>query len=175
MNVTLIGMAGAGKSYLGKKVASELALDFVDVDQLLEAAYGKPIQSILDELGEEKYIDTEAEMLVNGTSGRSEMLIAPGGSIIYRDATMRHVKDISKVVYLEVPFEVIQARLANVPPRAVIGLGHKSLRELYDERHPLYVAHADIIVDAGSESAEGIAARITRSLGIDSAQASASL
>ncbi len=173
MNVTLIGMAGAGKSYIGERVARELELDFVDVDQLLEKACGKPIQAILDELGEEKYVDTEAEMLVNGTSGRFNMLIAPGGSIIYRDSTMKHVKDISKVIYLKVPFEVIEARLATVSPRAVIGLGRKSLREIYDERHPLYLSHADLVVDGSVGSAEEIVEAITRFVGIDGAPASA--
>jgi shikimate kinase len=167
MNVTLIGMAGAGKSYIGKKVAHELELDFVDIDQLLETAYGKPIQSILDELGEERYIDVEAEMLVAGTSGRVNMLIAPGGSIIYRAPTMRHVKDISKVIYLKVPFEVIEARLANVPPRAVIGLGRKTLRELYDERHPLYEENADLILESGGLSSDELVKAVLDFLGVD--------
>ena len=147
MNVTLIGMAAAGKTHIGKQLAQRLSLDFIDVDDLLEETYKKPIQSLLEEVGEEKYLDLEARMLIDSTSGRDNMLISPGGSIVYRDPAMRHVRDISKVIYLEVPFDVIESRKKGAAPRAVIGLGTKTLRELYDERHPLYEKNADFTIE----------------------------
>ena len=147
MNVTLIGMAAAGKTHIGKHLAQRLSLDFIDIDDLLEETYKKPIQALLEEVGEEKYLDLEAQMLIDSTRDRDNMLISPGGSIIYRDTAMRHVHDTSKVIYLKVPFEVIESRKKGAAPRAVIGLGTKSLRELYDERHPLYEKNADFTIE----------------------------
>lgn len=148
MNLTLIGMAGAGKSYLGKKLAQEFQLDWVDSDVLLSEAHGgKDIQGILDELGEERYLGTEAKVCMDAARGRDNMLLSPAGSVIYVDEWMRFMRGLSKVVYLKVPFDTVEARLKKVPPRAIIGLGKKTLRELYDERHPLYEKNADLVLE----------------------------
>ena len=167
MNVTLIGMAGAGKSYIGKQLAERSGLLFYDNDEALLQAYGRPIQESLEVLGEEAFLDGEARVLEHGTRGRDGLVISPGGSVIYRDAVMHHLKDISSIVYLQVPFETVEARLRNLPPRAIIGLGRKSLRELYDERHPLYAQSADLVVETGKLSADQIVEAITDYLGVD--------
>ncbi|MDP2648835.1 MAG: shikimate kinase [bacterium] len=156
MNVTLVGMPGAGKSYIGKQLAPRLSLEFVDVDSLLERAFGKPVRSILNDLGDERYMEAEADMIINGTSGRSEILIAPGGSILYRTDTLQHVRDMSTVVYLMAPLAVIEERLKQIPEHPIIGLGGRTLRELYDERHPRYAACSDLVIDTSGRSAEEV-------------------
>lgn len=147
MNLTLIGMAGAGKSYVGKQVAEKTGLEFVDIDDVLEVQYGKTIQEILEEVGEQEYLEREARALMGATQGRDNLLVSPGGSIVYRDDAMAHVAAISKVVYLKVPFETIEGRKKDAAPRAIIGLGRKTLRQLYDERHPLYEKNADLVLE----------------------------
>ena len=161
MNVTLIGMAGAGKSYLGKKLATELSLDWVDSDILLSDAFGgRDIQSILDELGEERYVETEGDICIKATDGRDDLLLSPAGSVIYNASWLRHMTDNSTVIYLKVPFETIEERLSKVPPRAIIGLGRKSLRELYDERHPQYEDCADLTVETHGRDTDTVAQMI---------------
>lgn len=161
MNVTLIGMAGAGKSYLGRKLAEKLELEWVDSDLLLSEAHGgRDIQSILDELGEEAYILTEGKICMDYTRDRDNLLLSPAGSIIYNDEWLRHARDTSIIIYLKVPVEVIEERLSKVPPRAVIGLGRKTVRELYDERHPRYEECADLIVDTHGRETDRIAQMI---------------
>ena len=81
---------------------------------------------------------------------------------------MDHVKDISHVIYLHVPYETVEARLKTVPPRAIVGLGWRSLQELYDERHPLYLVHADLVVEANEDSPEHVMATIADFAGLDS-------
>jgi len=148
MNITLIGMAGAGKSHIGKKLAERLGLTLLDVDRdLWEVKYGKGIQEILDEMGEEKYVAEEERLIIEGTNGKDNMIISPPGSVAYQPKAMQHLNDISHVIYLRVPYEVIESRLEGKPPRAIIGLGRKTLRELYDERHPLYEKHAHFTID----------------------------
>lgn len=157
MNITLIGMAGAGKSHIGRKLAERLGLSVLDVDRdLWETKYGKPIQEILDELGEEQYVAEEERLTIEGTMGKDNLLISPPGSVVYQEGAIRHLKDISSVIYLRVPFETIQARLEKKPPRAIIGLGGKTLRELYDERQPLYEKHSHFIVDTHEREADEV-------------------
>jgi len=167
MNVTLIGMAGAGKSFIGRELSKRAHLTFFDNDEALQKAHGKGIQDILDELGEELYLETEAATLVKSTRRKDNLVISPGGSIVYRDDAMDHLKDISTIVYLQVPFETVEARLKNAAPRAIIGLGKKTLHELYDERHPLYKVHADHTIDTSQRSFEEVISDITRMLPID--------
>ena len=158
MNVPLMGMAGPGKSYIAKKLAGELGLEWVDSDVLLSKAFGdRDIQSILDELGEEKYMQTEGQICLDYVRGRDKLLLSPAGSIIYNDEWLKHLRGISVVIYLRVPYETIEGRLSKVPPRAIIGLGRKNLRELYDERHPRYEECADLIIDTHGRESDKIA------------------
>jgi len=156
MNVTLIGMAGAGKSYIGRRLANKLAFQFVDFDDALAARYGKDIQEILDEVGEKEYLAREANIIIESTTGKDGLVFSPGGSIVYSPDALGHAKRISKIVYLAAPFETIEERLRKVPPRAIIGLGRKTLRELYDERHPLYEKHAHKIVSTHEKNLDAV-------------------
>ena len=154
MNVTLIGMAGAGKSYIGKRLARRLGFKFVDIDTVLENSHGKNIQALLDEVGEAEYLRRETQALIESSSDRDNLVLSPGGSIIYTTEGVGHLKKNSRVVYLCVPFDVVEGRIKGLPPRAIIGLGKKTLRELYDERHPLYERTADLIVDTEDRDSE---------------------
>jgi len=154
MNITLIGMAGAGKSYIGKRLAKRLGYDFLDVDRdLWEVKYGKPIQEILDEIGEERYLNEEEHLIIGATKGKDNLVISPPGSIAYLDAAKKHLDRISRIVYLKVPYQHIEQRLRNAAPRAIIGLGRKTLRDLYDERDSLYAESAHGIVDVKRKDA----------------------
>lgn len=156
MNVTLIGMPGAGKSFIGRRLAQKLGLDFLDVDRaLLEPTHGKPLQDILDELGEEKFILMEGQAIIVGTLGKRDTVISPGGSVVYRDETMQHLKEISTVIYLKVPYSTLEARVGNVK-RGIVGLGGKTLRQLFDERTPLYEKYADITIETEGRNTEEI-------------------
>jgi shikimate kinase len=168
MNITLIGMAGSGKSHVGEKFAERYGFRFVDNDKELESTHGIGIQELLDKMGPQRYLDEEARVFIKSSRGQDGLMLAPGGSIIYRGRTMDYVKDISHVIYLHVPYETVETRLKSVPPRAIIGLGWKSLQELYDERHPLYLAHADLVVEADEGSPEGVMATIADFAGLDS-------
>ena len=166
MNVTIIGMAGAGKSHIGNLLAKKLGLEFLDVDRhLWESTYGKPVQEILDERGEKWFLDEEERLIIEHTKGKDGLLVSPPGSVVYQPKAMRHLKEISKVVYLRVPFATIDARLKGMPLRGIVGLGKKTLRELYDERCPLYESSADITIDTEGKSSTSVVREIIQSLG----------
>ena len=156
MNVTLIGMAGAGKSFIGEKVAKKLGLEFLDIDRmLLEPEHDKPLQDILDELGDEKFTQWEERAMIDVTKGKDGLLISTPGSVAYEKKALEHFKKISSVIYLQIPFATIEQRVGGTR-RGIVGLGSKSLRELYDERTPIYEQYADFVVETGTLSEEEI-------------------
>lgn len=158
-------MAGAGKSHVGNLLAKKLGLEFLDVDRhLWEGTYKKPVQEILDERGEKWFLDEEEHLIIEHTKGKDGLLISPPGSVVYRPKATAHLKEISKIVYLKVSFESIESRLKGTPPRGIVGLGTKTLRELYDERCPLYEHSADITVNTEGKSSEVVAQEIVKHL-----------
>lgn len=163
MNIALIGMAGSGKSYIGTRLAERLGLRFVDIDKVLEEKHGKPLQQILDEMGDAAFMRAEGETLIAATRDMDQLIISPGGSIVYNDEAMRHLKEISKVIYLSVPFSTIEERVGNVP-RGIVGLGAKTLRQLYDERISLYEKYADEMIETDGRDIDEIIETITEAV-----------
>lgn len=143
MNITLIGMAGAGKSVIGKELANRLGYSFIDIDTVIEDKYKNKIQTLIDDLGDEKVLEIEREEIMNINSENS--VISPGGSVIYVSEAMEHLKSISKIIYLEVPLEVILQRIYQ-KSRGIVGIKEKSLQEIFDERVSLYKKYADIVI-----------------------------
>jgi len=147
MNITLIGMPGSGKSYIGKMVAEQLGYTFVELDALMEQRFGKPIQHILDMLGEKAFLAEQAKDAITHTKEAHNMVISPGGSLVYSDTAMQHLQTISRIVYLKTSLETIQKRI-NETPRGIVGLNNQTLEELYQTRAPLYEKWARVTINA---------------------------
>lgn len=156
MNLSLIGMSGAGKSFLGQRVAAVLGYEFIDIDEELEKHYGKSLFGIIADLGDKGFVEAEAKMTIERSSERDGCLISTGGSIIYEADAMAHLKKVSKVAYLAVSFATIEKRVHGNPLREgrIVGLGKKTLRKLYDERTPLYEFYADRVFDVEATTPE---------------------
>jgi shikimate kinase len=157
-SIALIGMAGAGKSTIGKPLAAKLNFNFLDLDIFIAARQGATIQSIIDQRGEEFFLHLEEKSLRE--IDLRKMVIAPGGSIIYRPALMEFLKQRSILVFLDEPFETIQKRLQNAATRGIVGYPLKSLREISHERRPLYLRYADITIDPQNRTPAEIASEI---------------
>jgi len=151
MNITLIGMPGAGKSYIGEKLANKLGYALVELDKILEKEYGLPLQQAVEKMGEKHFLKTQEEDAINHTLGRDNLVISPGGSIVYTDRAMQHLKNISTIVYLKTPLQTIEKRIA-IASRGIIGLKNKTLDELYAERTTLYERWASNTIEANREA-----------------------
>ncbi|MBI5046038.1 MAG: shikimate kinase [Candidatus Niyogibacteria bacterium] len=147
MNFTLIGMPAAGKSFLGKKLAERAGFAFLDMDEVMEKEYGEKITAIAAKLGDAEFIKKESEVAIANTARESNFVISTGGSMVYSDNAMRHLREISKIIYLRVPLSTIKGRIGGAP-RGIIGLHAKTLKELYEERCILYEKYADATFDA---------------------------
>ncbi len=146
-NIVLIGMPGAGKSTLGIVLAKILNKSFIDADLLIQNQCDKTLQKIIDAMGPEGFISIENEVL--SEIDASNTVIATGGSAVYSDAAMKHLATIGTIAYLEISYESLVSRLNDLQERGVVLKGgiSMSLRELYDERKPLYERYADITVN----------------------------
>ncbi len=145
MNLTLIGMPGVGKSRVGKALANGLSYSFLDIDLMIEQQQGKTLQEIINDVGEEAFLDSEEKIIVSLSP--TNAIISPGGSVIYSSPAMDHLKDISTVIYLSAPYKTIEKNILNLETRGIIGLKEKGLLGLYNERVPLYEKYADIRID----------------------------
>ena len=156
-NIVLIGMPGAGKSTLGIVLAKILCMDFVDADLLIQQSCDKSLQRLIDTLGPDAFLEIE---------NQEHSVIATGGSAIYSEPAMNHLSEIGRVVYLKISFDELKCRLADFSERGVVmrdGIG-MSLRELYDERLPLYEKYADITVDVNDLSITAAARKVAAAL-----------
>ncbi len=146
MNITLIGMAGSGKSVVGRKLAKHLDYNFIEVDEIIESENKASLQEIINTLGEKRFLETEEKAILE-LGDMDNTIISPGGSICYCGEALDFLKKKSLIIFIDVSFEVIVQRLKNAPERGIIGLREKGLRTLYDERRQLYWKYADITVD----------------------------
>jgi len=160
MNITLIGMAGAGKSTIGRVLAKRLGYTFIDVDHLITENTGMLLQTLIDKQGDSALIRFEEEAILRlGQVDRC--VISPGGSVVYSERAMEHLKKISKIIFLDTPFRSIVRRLPNARKRGIVGLRDRSLKKLFEERMVLYLKYADFSIKLkGKENIQEVAEKI---------------
>lgn len=141
-NITLIGMPGAGKSTVGVVLAKILGYKFLDSDLLIQERENMLLWQIIKERGIDEFMKIEND--VNSRIEVDKTVIAPGGSVVYGEKAMEHLREISTVVYLYLPYEQIKSRLGDLQKRGVMLPEGWSLRDLYNERVPLYEKYAHI-------------------------------
>ena len=105
-NITLIGMPGSGKSTVGVVLAKRLGRHFVDADLVIQERYGKLLHELITEYGVEGFWQIESD--VNASLDLDNSIIATGGSACYEPEGMQHLRDISTVVYLKLPYEEVE-------------------------------------------------------------------
>lgn len=149
-NVILIGMPSCGKSTIGVVLAKALGYRFIDSDLLIQDKENRLLCEIIEEDGLEEFNKIENE--VNASINLDHSVIATGGSVIYGKEAMNHLRTIGKVIYLKLSYEEIEDRLGDLTSRGVSIKEGQTLKELYDERTPLYEKYADIIISTESLS-----------------------
>ena len=143
-NVILIGMPGSGKSTVGVVLAKKLGYRFIDSDLVIQEKYGKLLYQLIEERGEAGFLMLENE--INASITAEGAVIATGGSAVYGKEAMRHFREIGQIVYLKLPFEELEQCLGDLHERGVVLKKGYTLRDLYEERIPLYEKYADITI-----------------------------
>lgn len=165
MNIVLIGMPGCGKSTVGVLLAKALGMAFVDTDVVLQAREGRKLQQMIDAIGIDAFLKREEEAILSLSCDRT--VIATGGSVVYGRNAMKSLHERGTVVYIRLPFAEIERRLQNLATRGVTLREGQTLRDLYDERVPLYEAEADIVFEgSGGDIEQTVAALTARLAGV---------
>jgi len=166
MNITFIGMPGAGKSTIGEKIAKDFGYKFIDIDKIIEDDKKIGLQSILNQIGDKEFIKLEEQTVLNLSSVQNS-IISPGGSVIYSPKAMNYLKSISTIIYLNISLEEIEKRVSSSKEsRGIVGLKDKTLIEVYNKRTPLYKQYADIQIDVTDKGLNTVIQEIRKKLGI---------
>lgn len=151
-NVVLIGMPGGGKSTCGVVAAKMLLKNFFDTDLLIQNFEGISLQDIIDKKGIEYFEKAEENAVlslnIQGT------VIATGGSVIYSEKSMNHLKNLGKIIYLHLDYDNMRKRINNLSTRGVVIKQGETLKDMFEERLPLYEKWADVTIDCNNNTVE---------------------
>lgn len=164
--ILLIGMSGVGKSTLGRCLAKTLHYSFVDIDELIEKKINSSIQTYIDTYGEEQFLILEEESIL-ALPIHSNMVISPGGSIVYSQKGMSRFKENTFIIYLHDSCDRIKNRIPDLETRGIIGSKTKSFEAIYQERTELYEHYSDMIINCEQfDSYEAMASFISEHLSL---------
>ena len=166
-NVVLIGMPASGKSTIGVVLAKILGLSFTDTDLVIQNRTGRSLQTLIRERGQDGFISLENEIC--SRIDTRDCVIATGGSVVggsvvYGEEAMRHLRENGIVVYLETDYEVLKKRLHHMRRRGVVFREGQTLEDIFRERKPLYERYADVTVREGLSDSEEVVEQILEKL-----------
>ena len=161
-NIILIGMPGCGKTTVGTELSETIGYGYIDSDSVMVAREGKRLCEIMEEVGREGFLDIEAK--INSELCATRCVIATGGSVIYRDGAMQKLKEKGTIVYLKLPYEIIENRLGDLKKRGVAVKEGFTLKDLYEERTPLYEKYADVVVELKGDTIAASVEEVVRAL-----------
>ena len=161
-NIILIGMPGAGKSTVGVLLAKSAAYDFLDTDLVIQKQQGMPLQQIIDSYGIEDFLKKEEKALLSVDCTKT--VIATGGSAIFSEKGMEHLKKNGVCVYLKVDEQELIRRLTNIKTRGIACKKGETVADIIAERSAFYEKYADITVQCGSDPAESTVESIMNKL-----------
>ena len=156
-------MPGAGKSTVGIILAKNLGYGFIDTDVLIQINHQKTLQQIINESDHLKLRAIEEQEILK--LNIDNHIIATGGSAVYSEKTMNHLLEISKVIFIEISYEVSLNRIRNFDTRGIAKAKGQSFKELFRERQLLYKQYAELTVDGNSANQEELAEQITELVG----------
>ena len=144
-NISFIGMAGCGKTTIGKALSIELSLSYVDTDKLIENQFKQSLEDIKQSNGY-KFVRKAEEEIILGLKNNIE-IISTGGSAVYSESAMSHLQSFSKIIYISTPLSVIKERIGDGQGRGFAAPNEMSIEDVFYEREPLYNKWADKTVD----------------------------
>ncbi|PKM93882.1 MAG: shikimate kinase [Firmicutes bacterium HGW-Firmicutes-1] len=162
MNIILIGMPGAGKSTVGVVLAKALGFQFIDTDLIIQEREQELLHMIIQEKGMEAFLALEEKAILTLTGDNK--VIATGGSVIYKEAGMNHLKKLGIVVYLNTHYKILEKRIRNMETRGIAMGKNNTLKDIYWERKALYERYADLTVTCKGKTVEKIVKLIKKQL-----------
>ncbi|MFO7895309.1 MAG: shikimate kinase [Candidatus Cloacimonadales bacterium] len=152
MQIYLIGFMGAGKSYLGRKLADYWQQDFYDLDLLLAAKYQRSVGEIFREKGEAGFRREESKLLL---AWQKPGIIACGGGVIELEVNREYLKQ-QTVIWLDAKWPILWQRIKASARPLVLELGESGAKKLYEKRKDLYRSCTDSIIQSSEQTAANL-------------------
>ncbi|MBQ7173442.1 MAG: shikimate kinase [Clostridia bacterium] len=157
-NVVLIGMPGCGKSTCGVLIAKALCMDFFDTDLMIQKNEKMSLQEIINQKGNAYFGNAEERAICSFDFQGA--VVATGGSVVYSERAMAHLKQNALVVYLKISFSTMKSRISNMESRGILLRNGETLEDMFCERQPLYEKYADLTVECDHMDIEKTVAKI---------------
>lgn len=163
-SIVLVGLMGAGKSCIGRKLAQRWSVPFTDADTEIEQAAGLTVAEIFAKYGEAAFRDGERRVMARLLQGPPGILSAGGGAFMDPD-TRRLIKEHGISVWLRADLETLVARTKGRTHRPLLNNGdpRQTLADMIEVRYPVY-AEADITVDTGADNPTVTSNRVSAAL-----------
>ena len=166
INIVLTGFMATGKTAVGRVLAQQMGIDFVDTDDDIESVTGKRITEIFNKYGVTRFRSEEA-LAIKRVSERKGIVIATGGGAVLNPENVRALKVNGVLVLLKCSPEVIYSRVNGGRTRPLLARGENLLQQIKDlmvEREEVYSSSADLEVYCTEESREEVASLIIKKL-----------
>ncbi|HEX4638247.1 MAG TPA: shikimate kinase [Chthoniobacterales bacterium] len=165
-SIVLIGMMGAGKSSVGRRLQKRTGLARMDIDEMLVAEAGIPIAQIFATLGENKFRDAETQLLRKLEPTRPSIVVT-GGGVVLRAENVDLLKTLGTIVWLTADELTLFERASRRNDRPLLQKENPRVvyAELLREREPLYAAAADIQINTSQKTHDEVAEIILNKLG----------
>jgi shikimate kinase len=146
--IVLVGLMGAGKTSVGRRLAEKLGIPFVDADHEIEAAAGKTIKEIFADHGEPYFREGERRV-IQRLIGNGAQVLATGGGAYMNDETRQRIQELAIAVWLKASLPILMKRVMKRQDRPLLQAEDPEavMRALIDKRHPVY-ALADVTVES---------------------------
>jgi len=162
-SIVLVGMPGSGKSAVGRRLAARLQLPFVDADEEIERAAGKPIMDIFKDHGEAHFRDGERKVIARLLNSGPQVLATGGGAFMLAE-TRDNVRRLGISVWIKAELQLLVRRVLKRNTRPLLQVDHEGvMRALMQTRYPIY-ATADVTVESRDLPHDAIVAEIFEAL-----------
>jgi shikimate kinase len=162
--LVLVGPMGAGKTTVGRRIAASLSVGFRDTDEDIEAAEGRPVSDIFVDSGEAHFRLLEREAVAAALTGHDGVLALGGGAVL--DEATRVALEGHRVVFLRVGLADAASRVGlGVSRPLLLGNVRGRIKQLIDERTPLYESVATHVVDTDGLDVDDVVERVSAVVG----------
>ena len=140
--------------------AKALLKNFFDTYLLFQGLEEKRLQDIIDDDGIEYFLSAEERAILSLDINAT--VVATGGSVVYSDKSMEHLKKSGKVIYLHLSYDTMVDRIKNITTRGVVVKEGDSLEDMYNERLPMYQKWADVVINCDNNTVEQTVEKIVK-------------
>lgn len=164
-SIVLVGLMGAGKTTIGRRLARRLNLAFFDADEEIEAAAGRTVSEIFADFGEAAFRDGERKVIARLLTEGPRKVLALGGGALMSDDTRALVKAQALSIWLRADLDTLMERVSRKNTRPLLETDDPRavMVDLMERREPVY-AEADLTVDVSRDTHDVTAARLVEAL-----------